>query len=303
MISMGLMNTSCSSKKEVAKVSTEVTNAPLEKSLLWKVSGNKLKKPSYVFGTIHMIGTEDFFLPEGTENALESTDAIIFEIDMADMNDLSQQLGMLTKIMMPNGLTLDDLLSEEDYELVRNHFEQSGLPMFMLNRVKPMFLTVFAGDDIDPMSMNFQSGEIVSYEFYFFEEAQGRGMETGGLETIDFQMSVFDSIPYEDQAQMLVETIKIGTEGEDQFEQMVAVYKEQDIDGMIVMMEGDGGFGGYEDILLRKRNEAWIPRMETIMLEKPAFFAVGAGHLGGPNGVINLLKKRGYTVVPVKGKQ
>jgi uncharacterized protein YbaP (TraB family) len=114
-------------------------------------------------------------------------------------------------------------------------------------------------------------------------------------------MSMFDSIPYEDQAKMLVESIKSSDTENDQFDQMVKLYKAQDIVGMVSMMgEEEAGMAGYEDLLLNQRNRNWVPVMGEMMMAQPTFFAVGAGHLAGDQGVVSLLRKAGYTVEPVR---
>ena len=134
----------------------------------------------------------------------------------------------------------------------------------------------------------------------FMEIANNANKPTGGLETIEFQMSVFDSIPYKAQADMLVDAIKQQDTGSDEFEKTVQLYLNQDIDGMINMMSEEGqDISQFEDILLTKRNQAWIDRMTANMVESPTFFAVGAGHLAGPNGVIHLLRKEGYSLSPL----
>ena len=296
IVTLAAAITSCKTKKAVSGNQDIPGVIPYENALLWQIDGKNMQKPSYLFGTIHMIDSEDFFLPEGTEEAIDKSSQMVFEIDMAEMTDLSAQMGLLTKAFMSDNIKLSDLLSDEEYEMISEHFSDIGLPMFMLERIKPMFLTVFAGGDIDPFSM--QEGSIVSYEFYFYEQSEERGMTTDGLESIEFQMSVFDSIPYEEQAQMLVDAVQMSDEDIDYLDQMVEVYKSQDINRMVEMMSEEGGIEGYENLLLVTRNKNWIPRMELIMKTSPAFFAVGAGHLGGENGVIALLRQEGYNVVP-----
>ena len=99
---------------------------------------------------------------------------------------------------------------------------------------------------------------------------------------------------------MLVESLNAESEGSDQFKEMVDMYLNEDIEGMQAMFENeDDGMAEYEDVLLVNRNRNWIPIMEGMMKEKPTFFAVGAGHLGGKNGVIKLLRKEGYTLKPL----
>ena len=162
-----------------------------------------------------------------------------------------------------------------------------------------MFLTVFASGDMSPGDL--QNGDIKSYEMEFMKIAENSGKTIGGLETIDYQISIFDSIPYMDQANMLVESIKSTDVGDDQMKELVDLYIGQDIAGLYKIMQGDENISEYEDVLLFKRNANWIPIMNQNMASNRSFFAVGAGHLGGAKGVINLLRQEGYSVKPFKG--
>lgn len=276
------------------------TSAPLEKSLLWEIEGNGLKKPSYLYGTIHMIGKDDFFLTDETRAAFDKTEQVVFEIDMEEMNNMFVQFSLLMDLFMEDGQTLRGLVSQEDYDLVKAHFEEIGLPLMLLERIKPLFLSVFASGDIS--QEGFASGEVVSYEMEFMEMAQAAKKDISGLETIEFQMSIFDSIPYKDQAAMLVESIKAegGESGGMDFKALVEVYKSQDLEAMQQTIEEEGAsVSSYENILLSGRNANWIPIMAKKMQKKSCFFAVGAAHLGGPNGVIALLRKEGYSLRPL----
>lgn len=273
-----------------------------DKALLWTISGNGLEEPSYLYGTIHMIGTEDYFLTEGAKKSFESVENVAFEIDMEEMTDMSKMMPLMMKAFMAGDTTLSDLLTEEEYAMVKEQIEGIGLPMMFAERIKPMFLSAIAGGGEDMLNMQpgGSDSSIKSYEMEFMQMAKARDMEIDGLETAEFQMSLFDSIPYSVQADMLVEAVKAGGEGnEDQFADMVKLYKAQDIFAMQTLMEEDGGIKGYEDLLLVRRNRNWIPVMEEMMAETPTFFAVGAGHLAGDEGVIALLREAGYTLEPV----
>ncbi|MCI5083515.1 MAG: TraB/GumN family protein, partial [Saprospiraceae bacterium] len=113
-------------------------------------------------------------------------------------------------------------------------------------------------------------------------------------------MSMFDSIPYKVQAEMLMNALESGGEtASSDFSAMVKMYKAQDIRGMQKMMEDDGTLGQYEELLLVSRNVNWIPVMNEMMKQNSMFFAVGAGHLGGVKGVVNLLRQAGFEVKPI----
>ena len=269
------------------------------KSLLWEISGKDLKKPSYLYGTIHIIPKADYFITEATQKAFDASQKVTFEINMKEMNNPMALMGIMGKAMMPNGKKLKDLIKEEDYQLVQRKFDTLGLPLKMLERMKPMFLSVMMGTDGEKMSMEDNAAnKSTSYEMEFMKMGEKQKKDFDGLETVEFQMGIFDSIPYEAQAEMLVKTIKSGGSGDTDLKKMVTMYKNQDIDAMSKMLGSgeESDLAGYEKMLVINRNRNWIPLMAKSMRDKTTFFAVGAGHLGGNLGVVNLLRKEGYKV-------
>ena len=143
---------------------------------------------------------------------------------------------------------------------------------------------------------------LVSYEFELLDMARKQNKTVAGLETAEYQMSMFDSIPYDVQARMLVASIQENDgSGDEEYRKMIDLYKAQDITAMgaLITQEGDE-LANYEQLLLTNRNRNWIPVMARMMGTTPTFFAVGAGHLGGPKGVIALLRAAGYTVTSVR---
>ncbi len=279
-----------------------------ENALLWKISSDEMTEPSYLFGTIHMIPAESYVLTEATQSALESSSKVAFEIDTEEMTNPAALMGLLSKMYMANDTSLEDLLNEEDYALVDEHFQEIGLPLSFMGKIKPMFLTILAGEDMQDFDLSGGFGGadgIKSYELELTEMAKEQEKPIVGLETAEFQMSLFDSIPYKAQAEMLVEMIKADPEEAEEegntLDRMIELYVNEDIVGMQTMMgEESSGIEGFEDLLLVKRNRNWIPVMEGLMAEDVVFFAVGAGHLAGEQGVIALLREAGYTMEPIR---
>jgi hypothetical protein len=289
----------CKSNQKVAYTPEQLV--PTEKALLWKVTGNGLKKPSFVYGTIHMIPKNDFVLSEATRHAFDDAKRVTFEIDMKEMTNIRTQLSLMTKCMMAGGKTLKDLLPAEDYTFVKAKMDEKGLPGGMMERMKPMFLSMMftneEGGGSDALS---GKGGMTSVEMELYRMARRRKIPSAGLETTASQIAIFDSIPYTAQARMLVDGLR-GTDPEanamNDLSSMLELYRNQDIVAMQNMVSAEGsGMGEYEDILLNRRNRNWIPEMAYQMRDKPTFFAVGAGHLGGPNGVVALLRKEGFRV-------
>jgi uncharacterized protein len=299
-IAPALLLVGCRTVEKTAYAPDQIV--PTEKNLLWKISGMGLKKPSHLFGTIHMIPKEDFTLTPRVKDALEDAKRVAFEIDMKDMTNIFAQFSMLTKAMMRDGKKLRDLLSAEDYALVKQKMTDKGLPLNMFERVKPMFLSMALSneDGGDPT----KGGAVTSVEMELYKVARSRQMESAGLETMGYQMGLFDQIPYDVQAKMLVESLRStdtdAQGGEDDFTKMVKLYLAQDIAAMQALIATEQGMKEYEDILLNQRNRNWIPVMGQLMQQKPTFFAVGAGHLGGSEGVVALLRRAGYKVEAVQ---
>ncbi|MEP6792947.1 MAG: TraB/GumN family protein [Saprospiraceae bacterium] len=285
---------SCKGSKSAVQPTDSVPHA-----LLWKIEKAGQSQPSYLFGTIHMIPKDDYFLPSGLDEAFDKSKQVVFEIDLDEMSDMGSMMGMLSNLMMKDGTTLKDLLTPQQYTEVSKYFDNMGLPMFLLSKVKPMFLSMLAEVNMNPEEM--QSDDIVSYEMNLYDRAQKAKKDVDGLETMQYQMSLFDSIPYKDQAIMLMDAIKGTNTDTDMYDQTVELYKHQDIEAMIEMATEPkpGEEGDFENVLINNRNKNWIPIMSKMMKDGPVFFAVGAGHLAGENGVLSLLKKQGYKVTPV----
>ncbi len=267
-----------------------------QKTLLWKISGNGLEKPSYLFGTIHMLCAEDAVLSPAMRKIIQECDEVYFEVDM---DNLFEMLGAMNKMKMTGDTTLRDLLNETDYKVVKNYFESksSMLPFSMLEKFKP----ILAASTLEQKALPCDNTAMM--EQVIMDRAKEYGKKIKGLETMAYQAGVLDSIPYKLQAEQLVSYINnVGKDNEEarQMEEMFKAYKSQDLQKLEEMMIGsDAGMAGFTDIMLYHRNENWVNKLKILLPGKSLLIAVGAGHLPGERGVIKLLRKEGYTVTPV----
>lgn len=277
-------------------ISSQVNQFPdLSEGLLWKIEHPESNQASYLFGTIHMIPSEHFFLPEGFSNAFSKSSKVFMEINMDDMSSLENLMGMMDKMMMRDDTTLSDLLHENDYETIKNYFNKSGLPLALFERFKPMFLSALVSVDGNPMDL--QGGSIKSYELELSKMAKEENKELGGLETLDFQLSIFDSIPYSVQAKLLLESVQSSENKSEPLEEIYSHYIKEDLAKMVEQVEtSDPTLAPYLEMLVYKRNENWIPSIIEAMKYGSCFFAVGAGHLGGEKGLLNLMIKNGFKI-------
>ncbi len=282
---------SCKTGQKTAGVSTENET----RSLLWKIEG-KESKSSYLFGTIHLIDEDKYFFTSDMQAAFDSSELLALEFDVEEAMNVGAQLGLLQKAFMRNDTTLSDLISEEDYKKVQDHFQEMGIPLFLFERVKPMFLTIFASDNM------FSSGsmeDIKSYELELIDMSKERNLPVEGLETMEYQISIFDSIPYRAQADMLVASLDAADSGTESMDTLIHYYRQQNLQMLDALINADPTTQKYKGLLLDNRNRNWIPVIEELIHRSPTFIAVGAGHLSGEFGVINLLRKEGYTVIPI----
>lgn len=263
---------------------------PKEKSLLWKIEGNDLQAPSYLYGTFHLLCPTDFSMHDTIKQLFSKTNQLYLEIDIDDP-ELTNK--MMKSINMKNGVTIKDLLSPAEYDTIAKLFkEKTKIPFSIVNNYKPFMVTSMLYPSLMECSP-------IAFEKEFEKLAKAQKVELKGLETIEDQLNVFETIPYQAQAKMLVNTLMEADKSKQQFKQMVELYKSKDIKKMLNNTQGDTDLGKFEKVLLEKRNKNWIPVMEQQIKIMPTFFAVGAGHLAGKNGVIRLLRKQGYKVTPI----
>ena len=259
-------------------------------TLLWKIEGNGITTPSYLFGTIHLIGQGDYFMNEATKTAVQNSQQVVLELDMDDPN---LQMEIIQHAMMKDNMTIDQLLSKEDYEKLNTKMKESlGMGVDMFKAMSPMLVSSM-------LATKFIDGQPASYEQELIKIAKAQNKEVIGIESIAEQMGAINSISYKEQAEMLLEVVSDMEQAKSDFGSLVNIYKKQDIDGLHDMIIEQSGGEDFAEKLIYGRNRNWIDRIGKIAKEKSSFIAVGSGHLGGKQGVISLLRAAGYTVSPV----
>lgn len=273
-------------------VSTGLGQTTQKSSLLWEITGKDLKQPSYLFGTIHIICKEDFFLPPIVTEKFTNAEQVFLELDM---DDPMMVLKMMQLLQLPKGQTIKQLFGDSAFqEFDKKYKEITGGSAMMFNTFKPLMLMSM----LTEKSLSCPSRE--SYEQTFIAMAAKQKKNIKGLETIEDQVAVFDSIPDSTEIANLKSMVVDFNKGVEEFKKLVAVYKTQDVDSMYRLTNQSPELMDAENELLVKRNSKWVPLMKTNMQQASCFFAVGAAHLGGDIGVIALLRKQGYKVKPVK---
>lgn len=268
-----------------------VAQIPTENALLWEIKAPGNGKPSYLFGTIHLICPTDFSLSDSLKTAITKTEQVALEIDMDDPNMMA---SMMKTMNMKGEYALSKLVSEAEYAKLTQFYKDSvGVGIAMFEKAKPFVL-------MGPLFNSVLGCQPQSYEMSLVALAGKQKSEVIGLETLEEQMAIFDSIPYKDQVNMLLTLIDSLPQARKEFKELVELYKSGNINELYQMtLKSEFGMESNQDIILFDRNIKWISRIKNMITAKPTFFAVGAAHLAGEKGVIALLRKEGYIVRPI----
>lgn len=271
-------------------------HTPLNNTLLWRISGNNLQKPSYLFGTMHMLCADDIAISDSLKTAIKNADNVYLELDMDNMFEM---LGAMQHMSMKGDTTLEDLLTKEEYSKVKKYFKENNsiLPFEMLQTYKPLLTASMIAEQ-----QSTSCDHMISMEQLIMQEAKSNDVGIKGLETMDFQLSIFDKIPYKVQARQLYQVVTHSDNKGDanELQQLTDAYRKQQLEKLEEMTKKeDMGMKGFTDVLLYNRNADWAKKLQTLMQGKSLVVAVGAGHLPGSKGVISLLRQAGYNVEPV----
>jgi len=274
--------------------------------LLWKVSGNGLGRPSYIMGTYHFAPASMIDTIPGMEQAFEGCDVVVGEIDKEEMMSQNVQMKMGMAMMAPPDSTLDKMFSPEDYAIVEKVFDKyfgaMGVKLSQMNMLKP-----------SAISVQMQAMQAVKY-FPNFDQnnlidmaVQTRANEMGrpsiGLETIEEQTNLLFNTPLDEQAAGLLDACKKDDLFMVMSSALVEAYMAQDLEKIQSIMtnpELGGDDAEAMDALIYDRNRSWVVKLVKMMPERTCLVCVGAGHLPGEQGLLQLLRDRGYTVEPMQ---
>lgn len=274
--------------------------------LLWKVTGNGLDAPSYIMGTHHLAPFSIMDSIAGLRQAMRETQQVYGELKMSELESPATMQLMQKSMMIDSDTTLTTLFSPEDYATV-NKFckENMMMDLSMAPKLKPAYLL----NNVVVMAYVKHVGKFNPQEqldTFFQSQASKNGKKVDGLETPEFQFNLlFNGASLQRQAQLLMCTLhNIDSEVEN-IKKLTDAYMRQDLRTMLEISEQRKGnqcdpLPGEEDAMIFNRNKAWAEKLPAILKAAPTFVAVGALHLPGEKGLLNLLKKQGYTVEPVK---
>ncbi|HMT08743.1 MAG TPA: TraB/GumN family protein [Pyrinomonadaceae bacterium] len=273
---------------------SEIKSEP-KSALLYRIEGNGLTKPSYLFGTIHLICEKDMFEAATMKSFIDQTEQLMLELNMSDQD-------VMTKVMagsvLKDGKTAKALMKPEDYSKLDAAFKAYlGISFDVVAAYKPivsssMFL-------ISPKIIGCQAP--TGYETKLTAIATAKKLPIISLETADEQIAVLDSQSVNEQIKWLTDIANDPKKPIDEFQKLGKLYFSQDSDALFEFSSAGMKASGLSQVMmLDDRNIKWLPAIETTIKAKPTFIAVGAAHLGGANGVVSLMRAKGYKLTPIR---
>ena len=274
--------------------------------LLWKVSGNGLVRPSYILGTHHMAPASLIDQIHGMDEAIQGCDIVVGEVEKDSLTSPEVQARMAQAMVAPIDSTLDKLYTTTEYRIVEQvfnkYFSTMGVKLSQMKSFKPSAIsTQLQAMQAIKYFPNFAGDNLIDIKVQ--ERANEAGRPSLGLETIQDQIDLLFNSPLTEQAQGLLETCKQDEFFQKQSVALADAYMSQDLDQLLSIMT-DATMGGDSedamDALIYNRNRNWAEKLRVIMPERACLVCVGAGHLPGEQGLLQLLRDAGYTVEPMQ---
>jgi uncharacterized protein YbaP (TraB family) len=265
-----------------------------QNSILWEISGNGLPSSSYLMGTLKFISGNEFFLPKEAIDKMNTCK--IFAIE--DEIDHKAQLELNKAVYFPKGKTLDKELTAGEYRRLREFFNSE----FKItnekfdqeyNRMTPLALSI----NMTRMSLG---GNVKYYDIELLMLAKKNKIATYSLESVKREAEALRAFPMKDQVIALMHSVDNFEKQKSEYHQLEAAYLLGDLDKVFDFSlhpaEDNADFIGE---FYTKRNFEWLPKIVKMINDKPSFIAIGVSHLEGENGLLKLLRDKGFTLTPI----
>jgi uncharacterized protein YbaP (TraB family) len=264
------------------------------RNFMWKATSPS-RGVVYLIGSVHLLTADYYPLDPAFDEAFKSADLLVEELDMHEMLVPSSQIEMLTRGMLPAGQTLDKVISAETLNAVVKKFAEIGMPIEPMKQFKPWLLSLTL-QGLEWQKAGFDAD--LGLDKHFYDRAIAQGKNVQGLETLSFQLAQFDEMPMDLQDRLLSETLKELETTKTSFTRMANAWKSGDSAEIerLVLKDLKAEPQMYDRLLI-ERNRTWLPKIEALFSRpKATFVVVGAAHLVGTDGLLQLLKAKGYTI-------
>ncbi len=261
---------------------------------LWKVDGKT--NVMHLLGSVHVLKAEDYPLPAIMDLAFSNSPVLAFETDMAAMEDPQVQVKIMSRAQLPAGETLSQVLSPPVYALFTNHVQAASLPAAMFDQFRPSLAAMtLAFIEIQKLGVSPEYG----VDKHYFDRARKAGKQIVALETVDFQVDLVTEFSKEEGELLLKTTLEELDSTKKELRTLLAAWKNGDAATLERLLnEASKQAPVIYKRMLTDRSQRWLPRLEELLRSgKNSMVIVGSGHLVGPDGMVELLKKKGWNVV------
>ncbi|NLT70737.1 MAG: TraB/GumN family protein [Verrucomicrobiaceae bacterium] len=260
---------------------------------VWKITD--ADSTVYLAGSVHLLREKDFPLPAVFDRIYAGADELVFEIDMAGMQDPDNARELVALGSLPEGETLADKLSAATMQQLHAYLEKHDMPRGLFDRFTPGMAYLTLGS-IEAMRGGAKPQ--LGLEMIYYGKSVADGKPSRGLETAAYQISLFDEFEAVLIEQLLVEALEKVEDSAEIFDAIVAAWRSGDAEALgELILEQTDSHPRLREVLLTDRNRNWIPEIEKhLATDRDVLFLVGAGHLVGENSVVDLLRKKGYEV-------
>ena len=261
-------------------------------TLLWKIEKKGLKSPSYIYGTMHSANDKVFHLMDSVSEAIKSCESFALEINADSIN----QIDFLGEMMMPAGKSLKNLYPQEIYDSMATSFQKTtGYSLQLFDNLRPIYVYV----TLSQFGSNEEKATGTFLDMFLFKYAKQNGKTAYGLERASDQLRLLGNIPMERQLSILKDGVLHSKSEKKTMDTYYDAYENSDFETLMKEeMDTTLGKNFAQDFIIT-RNHHMAEAASIIMQEHSIFIAIGAGHLAGDEGILNLLRLKGFKVSPV----
>jgi uncharacterized protein YbaP (TraB family) len=270
-----------------------------ENSVFWEIRGKDLSHSSFLFGTFHLVGSHYVDSLTTVMDKFNGSKTIVGELIL----DSTMTVKMMVAARL-HDTTLDKLLTPEQFQHTATWLKElSGYDLKIFNSMNPMTIQIFLMTMLQQKYFPPRGPKDVPMDMYFQHRAKSDGKKLVGLESFEVQVNaLFNQFTLQRQAEMLMDFVNEKEKAEEELIVMNKSYRNGDLGKLEDLLSEQTYSKSEAEVMLDNRNKNWIEQLPDLIKEQQTFIAVGALHLAGENGLVNLLRKAGYTVVPVATK-
>lgn len=276
------------------------SNGPTGKNPLWKVTSKngQDKGPGmgtvYLLGSVHLLKHSDYPLSRKIEETFYSSGTVVFELDLAEISTDEARNTLSLYSQFHDDRTLEGSLSKSTFAELDKLFSARGMGIERAANLKPWYIaTILAVSELAEMGFKPDYG----VDVHFYTKAVTMGKDIQALETVEYQVALFNSMSMEDQDAFVRQTLREIRTMEDDFPDIVNAWKNGDTKGLLKLLEQCEDFKETCRLIIDQRNRNWLPRIEELLeSESSSMVIAGAGHMVGKGGLLNLLREKGYIV-------